>query len=197
MTIAEFPLPVIVYAAEAPGRSSFTLMHEFAHLVLRESAISGGGRTKDDSTRERKVERWCDRFAAAFLMPRDELEQLRPKPAKPMPTISDDVLGAIARHFNVSQHAMLIRLVDLEYVAQEYYWGVKRPQFLAEEAKWKSNGIAKVWASRVWNQLGNLYTGLVLEALGTGKIMPHQAQTYFGIRNPAHLAAIKQEFGGG
>ena len=91
---------------------------------------------------------------------------------------------------------MLIRLVDLHYVDADFYWRIKRPQFLADERMWKNRGIAKVWASRVWNQLGQTYTGLVLEALGTGKIQAHQAQTFFGIRNPAHLATIRQEFGG-
>lgn len=197
MTIVQFPLPIVVYAAEAPGRSAFTLMHEFAHIVLRESAISGPDRERGGLSRERKVERWCDKFAAAFLTPKSALEDLRgPPPAKPWDEIDDVTLAAIARHFKVSQHAMLVRLVDLEYVAADYYWRVKRPQFLAEERMWKSRGIPKIWASRIWNQLGHTYTGLVLEALGTGKIQTHQAQTFLGIRNPTHLTTIRQEFGG-
>lgn len=197
MTIVQFPLPIVVYATEAPSRSVFTLMHEFGHIVLRESAISGPERVRGGVSHERRVERWCDKFAAAFLMPKSALEDLRGEPpAVPWKSIDDVTLAAIAKHFKVSQHAMLIRLVDLLYVSADYYWGVKRPQFLAEEAKWNRKGITKVWASRIWNQLGDLYTGLVLEALGTGKIQPHQAQTLFGVSNPAHLATIRQEFGG-
>jgi Zn-dependent peptidase ImmA (M78 family)/DNA-binding XRE family transcriptional regulator len=196
LCIVQFPLPVIVFSSEAPARSAFTLMHEFAHVVLRESAISGPERNPAGSSREKQVERWCDRFAAAFLVPRDEMIGLRPLPARPAPSIDDDVLGGLARVFRVSQHAMLIRLVDLKYVSPEYYWGVKRPQFLAEEAKWKSRGIPKLWVSRIWNKVGVLYTGLVLEALGTGRIQPHQAQSLLGIPNPNHLTVIRQEFGG-
>ena len=197
MTIVQFPLPIIVFASEAPARSVFTLMHEFAHIVLRESAISGGDRARDTRTHDRQVEKWCDRFAAAFLVPKVELEQMRPRPTRPYSQIDDITLAAIAKHFRVSQHAMLIRLVDLQHVSPDYYWNVKRPQFLAEEANWKRRGRTKVWASRVWNQLGGLYTNLVLEALGTGKIQSHQAQTLFGVANPIHLDAIKQEFGAG
>lgn len=198
MTIVQFPLPIIVYATEAPARSVFTLMHEFAHIVLRESAISGPERERGGASRERRVERWCDKFAAAFLMPKSELEELRGSPpAKPLAAIDDPTLAAIAKHFKVSQHAMLIRLVDLQYVSADFYWGVKRPQFLAEERLWKNKGRAQIWASRIWNQLGHTYTGLVLEALGTGKIQAHQAQAFLGIRNPVHLATIRQEFGGG
>ena len=197
MTIVQFPLPIIVYAAEAPARSSFTLMHEFAHIVLRESAISGLDRERGGVSRKRKVERWCDKFAAAFLTPKSALEDLRgPPPDEPWDAIDDVTLAAIAKHFKVSHHAMLIRLVDLHYVDADFYWSIKRPQFLAEERMWKSKGIAKVWASRIWNQLGHTYTGLVMEALGTGKIQAHQAQAFLGISNPAHLTTIRQEFGG-
>lgn len=196
LTIVQFPLPIVVYAAEAPSRCAFTLIHEFAHIVLRESAISGGDNKREAKNHARRVEKWCDRFAAAFLVPKVALEELRPKPATPSKSINDDVLAAIARHFRISQHAMLIRLVDLEYVQEEYYWGIKRPQFLAEERGWRSGGIPKVWVSRIWNKVGHLYTGLVLEALGTGKIQPHQAQRYLDIKNPVHLTTIRQEFGG-
>lgn len=196
MTIVQFPLPIVVYSAEAPARSAFTLLHELAHIVLRESAISGGERDPRGPGHARRVEKWCDRFAAAFLVPKAVLEELRPKPPAPAMGMDDEVLAAVARHFRVSPHAMLIRLVDLEYVRPEYYWDVKRPQFLAEERAWRSRGIPKVWVSRIWNKVGHLYTGLVLEALGTGKIQPHQAQRYFDIQNPVHLTAIRQEFGG-
>lgn len=197
MTIVQTPLPIIVYATEAPARSSFTLMHEFAHIVLRESAISGPERDRSGATHERRVERWCDKFAAAFLAPKAALEELRgPPPEHPRENIDDETLAAIARHFKVSQHAMLIRLVDLGYVDPDFYWRIKRPQFLADERMWKSKGIAKIWVSRIWNQFGHTYTGLVLEALGTGRIQAHQAQRFLGISKPAHLATIRQEFGG-
>lgn len=196
LCIVQFPLPIIVFASEVPARSAFTLMHEFAHIIIRESAISGGDKSSGGTGHDRRVERWCDKFAAAFLVPKAELEALRPKPARPAPEIDDVVLATLAKAFRVSQHAMIIRLVDLHYVHRDYYWNVKRPQFLADEAKWNNKGIPKVWVSRIWNKVGNLYTGLVLEALGTGKIQSHQAQSFFGIKNPSHLTAIRQEFGG-
>ncbi len=196
LCIVEFPLPIITYSTEAPQRSVFTLMHEFAHIVLRQSAISGPERERGGASHERKVERWCDRFAAAFLVPRSALKLLRIKPSEPDGSIDDVALSKLAATFKVSQHAMLIRLVDLGYVASDYYWQIKRPQYLAVESKWSSRGIPKIWVSRYWNKVGNLYTGLVLEALGTGRIQLHQAQRYLGVKNPDHLTSIRQEFGG-
>jgi len=195
-TIAQFPLPLIVYTAEAPGRQAFTLMHEFAHILLRETAISGPEKVRVGDTHERKVERWCDRFAAAFLMPRAALVELRGEPTGRQPSIVDAALYELAKAFRVSAHAMLIRLVQLGYVDQDYYWSVKAPQFRAEEDRWEGHGRSAYWGQRIVNKLGNAYTGLVLEAWGTGRIPFHTAADYMGLKNPSHLPIIRQEFGG-
>ena len=196
LCVVTFPLPIVVFATEAPGRQAFTLMHEFAHVVLRQSAISGPDFSRTDATYDRKVERWCNRFASAFLIPAAALAQLRPVPTRPSPEIDDATLNAVARSFRVSAHAMLIRLVQLRYVDEDYYWSVKLPQFRKEEQAWKAGGRTRYWASRVVNSLGNLYTGLVLEAWGTGRIPFHQAVEYMGLPSPSHLGVIRQEFGG-
>lgn len=196
LCIVAFPLPIIAYAAEAPGRQAFTLMHEFGHIVLRQSAISGPELDRSAATYGRKVERWCNRFASAFLIPKDALQELRPLPSRPASSIDDATLNAVARSFRVSAHAMLIRLVQLGYVDEEYYWSIKLPQFRREETAWKARGRSRYWASRVVSSLGNLYTGLVLEAWGTGRIPFHQAVEYMGLPSPDHLGAIRQEFGG-
>jgi len=196
LCIVSFPLPIIMYAAEAPSRQAFTLMHEFGHVILRQSAISGPEFSRSAATYGRKVERWCNRFASAFLIPKDALLELRPLPANPASSIDDPTLDAVARSFRVSAHAMLIRLVQLGYVEEDYYWSVKLPQFRREEQEWKARGRSRYWASRVVNSLGNLYTGLVLEAWGTGRIQFHQAVEYMGLPNPSHLGTIREEFGG-
>ena len=194
--VATFPLPIVVYSAEAPGRQAFTLMHEFGHVILRQSAISGADVSREGSTFDRKVERWCNRFASAFLIPKAALLELRRLPDRPAASIDDVTLSTLARVFRVSQHAMLIRLVNIGYVDGDYYWAIMLPRFRAQEKAWKGGGRSPYWASRVVNNLGSMYTGLVLEAWGTGRIPFHQAADYFGLKNPVHLADIRQEFGG-
>lgn len=194
--IAAFPLPIIAYGAQSPPRQAFTLIHEFGHVVLRQSAISGSDVPREGRGYEKKVERWCNRFASAFLIPKATLAELRPPPAHPAPNIDDVTLRAVARAFRVSEHAMLVRLVDLGYVDPDYYWTVKLPIYRAREQAWRGGGRSPYWASRIVNSVGNLYTSLVLEAWGTGRIPFHQAADYFGLKNPSHLTEIRQEFGG-
>jgi Zn-dependent peptidase ImmA (M78 family)/transcriptional regulator with XRE-family HTH domain len=184
-------LPVVVFANETSGAQCFTLAHELGHVVLKQSGISGK-RTKDNPY---NIERWCDQFAASFLMPKTEMTMALGNPLKPpLDEISDDRLEQLATRFRVSQHAMLVRLVNLGYVNPTYYWGVKKPLFDAQEAKFKSFARSKYYGSRYRNSLGRLYTGLVIEAWNSGKITNHSAAEYMGIKNFEHLFAIRDHF---
>jgi Zn-dependent peptidase ImmA (M78 family) len=186
------PLPIVVHCSESPGAQAFTLSHEIGHLVLKQSGISGPRRRDTPYA----VEKWCDQFAASFLMPRGALRGiLGPAPTPTPSNIDDQQLSFLAGRFRVSQHAMLIRLVHLGYVDEKYYWGVKKPLFDAQEANYKSFARSKYFASRYKSSVGDLYTGLVLEAWNTGRITNHNAAEYMGIKSFEHLFAIRDNFG--
>lgn len=193
--IAEFPLPTIVFGKEAPAGQSFTLAHEFGHVLLKQSAISGPPSARDTDTKAKAVERWCDRFAGAFLISASAMAERWAKPNAPMPRIGDDSLASLANAFRVSRHAMLIRLVDMGYVEAEFYWTVKRPEFFAEEAQFQARGgIPPYFGTRYLNSHGNLYTGLVLEAWSRETITNDRAARFLDIKNLAHLNDIRREF---
>lgn len=192
--IATFPLPIVVFGTEAQTAQSFTLLHEFGHVMLKSSAISGPINRSGKSEQESEIEAWCDQLAAAFMMPKDIVLALVPKPKAPAASIDDGHLAFIAGYFGISPHAALIRLLELEYVDPKFYWGVKKAQFEAEEAAYKAFGRATYYGSRYRNALGDLYTGLVLEAWGSGKITNHHAAEYMGISNLAHLKDIREHF---
>lgn len=188
------PLPVVIFGNESSGAQAFTLAHEFGHVALGESGISGAPRFGKNSQEKMSIENWCNRFAAAFLVPKDVLSEVLPLPSNPMERIDDELLSGIANRFAISRHAMLIRLVQLRYVSKKYYWGVMRPRFLNEEGNYKSFGRPKYYGTRYVNSRGRMYTGLVLEAWGRGGISAHNAAEYMGISNLQHLQDIRQNF---
>jgi Zn-dependent peptidase ImmA (M78 family) len=195
ISIAEFPLPTIVYGSEAPAGQSFTLAHEFGHMLLKQSAISGPPSARESDTKPKAVERWCDEFAAAFLIPASAVAERWAKPNAPMPKIGDDSLASLANAFRVSEHAMLIRLVAMGYVEPDYYWSVKRPEFLARESQYRGKGgIPPYYGTRFLNTHGNLYTGLVLDAWSREAITNDSAARFLDIKNLAHLDDIRREF---
>ena len=192
MCFFALPLPIIIFSSEAPNAQAFTLAHELAHVVLRQSALSGIPGSSTPSAK--KIEDWCDAFAGAFLVPANALARLYPKPDLPLVRIDDYELYKLAKAFAISRHAMLIRLVNLGYVKASYYWDEMRPKFLAQEAAFKSSGRAKYYGSRYRTARGDLYTGLVLEAWSNGIITNHNAAEFMGIKNIAHLDAIRDRF---
>lgn len=193
--IAVFPLPIIVVGKETIPAQAFTLAHEFAHVLLKQSAISGPiPRTGGDES-NRRVEKWCNLFASAFLMPRDVLERRFSRPVKPLAEISDHDLHRLALYFGVSDHAMLVRLVQLNYVKENYYWDVKKPQYDAQTPK-DGGGPPQYYGTRYRNMQGDLYTGLVLEAWSMGRITGHHAAEYMGIKNIQHVYDIRDHYRG-
>ncbi len=194
--IAVFPLSIIVVGKEATTAQAFTLAHEFAHVLIRQSAISGPIPTRTGGEQsKRKVEDWCNRFASAFLMPRNTVADHLPPLETPLDEISDEVVHHAAMHFGVSDHAMLIRLVHLRYVSADYYWRVKKPQFDQQDKDYKEGGgPPKYYGTRYRNRQGDLYTGLVLEAWSTGRITSHHAAEYMGIKNIRHVYDIRDHY---
>lgn len=188
------PLPVIVYGNESSGAQAFTLAHEFGHVLLGASGISGqprlGGRAGNKATED-----WCNRFASAFLAPSASIEEVFQRPSTPASSIDTTLLANLADMFAMSRHAMLIRLLGLGYVQSQFYWQTMRPIFLKEEEEHKSFGRPKYYAKRYINAKGRYYTGLVMSAWAGGYVTAHHAAEYMGIKNFVHLQDIREDYG--
>lgn len=188
------PLPVIVYGNESPGAQAFTLAHEFGHVLLGASGISGQPRLGGKSG-HKAIEDWCNRFASAFLAPSKSIERVLERPTSPSTMIDTVVLGNLAEMFAMSRHAMLIRLVGLGYVQPQFYWRTMRPIFLKEEEEHTSFGRPPYYGKRYVNAKGRFYTGLVMSAWSGGHVTAHNAAEYMGIKNFEHLKDIREDYG--
>lgn len=187
------PLPIVIFSSEAPAAQCFTLAHELGHIILKQSALSGPPANEKGGA-EAAVERWCNQFAGAFLVPADAIAARWAKPNEPLPALGDDTLRQWARSFGISRHAMLIRFMDLGYVDPNFYWGRKRAEFIKEEEEFEGGGRAKYYATRYRSQNGELFTGLVMEAWDRQLITNHNAAEFMGIKNLAHLYDIRSDY---
>ncbi len=191
--IAVFPLPIVVFTAEAPTAQAFSLMHEFGHVMLKTSGITG---TTTSSSYVDPVERWSNAFAGSFLMPAEQvIAMIGGRPAQPHESIDDEELARIAAIFRVSAHAMLVRLVHLGFVREGYYWDTKKPAFDQEERDHTSFARSSYYGSRYRSTHGDLYTALVLNAWNSGAVTNHNAAEFLGIKNLTHLYDIRAHFG--
>ena len=153
--VADFPLPVIVFTSESPNAQAFTLAHELAHVLLKQSAISGSIPRHGGDAIIRIIENWCNCFAAAFLIPRSTVLARYPIPNTPRESIVDADIERLALYFGVSEHAMLIRLVELRYVEADYYWDVKRPIYVQDERDFQAFGSQSFMVAVIQAHLGH------------------------------------------
>ena len=104
------PLIFVNVADEPYSAQNFTLVHEFAHLLLGHSALSGGDRLLGGSGEEA----WCNRVAACVLLPDEAL-----KAFNEATTVQD--YRALARRFGVSAEVALHRLYGARRIDEERY----------------------------------------------------------------------------
>ncbi len=93
---------MVINDKDARTAWSFTALHEFAHLWLGETGISG-----DDS--ENMVERYCNDVAGEILMPASELRQLAPILQRNDVTIAEQI-GTFAQAHRVGRAMVAYRL---------------------------------------------------------------------------------------
>ena len=139
--------PVIVVSeSDFPNARIFTLFHEYAHLLLRESGLClpfhassvGGG-----------IEPFCNRFAASVLIPESEAQSWRithPRSAN----ATDDVFKELADHYRVSRFVVLIRMKSVGGITEDVFdriygrWQSQRDLLASRPKKPASGGASAV-----------------------------------------------------
>ena len=102
----------------------FTLFHEYAHLITRTSSSCTGHVAHRIRQGEDPVERWCERFAAAFLAPWEDVQRSligvcgwsRGEVIRDL-----SVLRKLANLFRISLRAMALRLIDHDVAGWDLY----------------------------------------------------------------------------
>lgn len=125
-SISDVPLPVIAVNIKDSVRGRiFSLFHELVHIMLREGGMC-------DLHEDDKYEAFCNRVAAATLMPRNHILQeqiVLPKTA--VSVWSDTEIKDLANRYGVSKEAALRRMLSLERTTSAFY-AEKREQYQKE-----------------------------------------------------------------
>ncbi|MGI9346349.1 MAG: ImmA/IrrE family metallo-endopeptidase, partial [Gammaproteobacteria bacterium] len=106
--LADDRAPVIcINGADSKGAQAFTFAHEFAHLMLGETALSGSPRPTEETS---DVEQWCNAVAAEFLVPADDF-------------LSQDAsqVNELVRRYKASALVILIRLKTLNAINRQEF----------------------------------------------------------------------------
>jgi len=183
------PFVIVVSSADAPAARIFTLMHEYAHLLLKTSGICIPQLTGTRQVNITHVEQWCNRFSAALLVPR-ELFSAKidwKAMAEPGPQLSQFLSDASSR-LRVSRQVVLRRMFDLQLIAKKTYNA--EMQKLIASTKIPKGGGFTLPDRRCIFENGRLFTSIVLESRTRGIITTRDVSDYLSL--PAkHLRSIQ------
>ena len=153
---------------------TYTLIHEYAHLLIRRPGIS-------DMNPSNPVEYFCNAFAAAFLMPVEALQQLLPLWPNGAFEWDSDVVRQTSRRLKVSAEALAIRLQDLGKAPPNFSRRFRTSVYVRKHETEGGNYVA----TRL-NEIGVLYTESVISALERDLIDVVHASEALGL-SPTHI----------
>lgn len=196
------PVPVIVVnALDWPRGQVFTLLHEFAHLMLREGGLCN--LLEPDTGITRRVEMFCNAVAGAIIMPAASLldnEVLAPIGIRDW---DDDVLAQLSHRYGASQEAVLRRLVTLNRASWDFYLA-RRGEYLQAYVEARQDELARRRESKggppphrmAIRDRGRPYVRLVLDAYYRDLISSSNLSRLLSLKL-RHLGSLEREVGSG
>ena len=194
-SISTVPFPVIVVnAKDSPRGRVFTLVHEFAHLLINRGGLCDLHTTTRAQSQEEETEVFCNQVAGCFFLPEEAFlrEPIVTSKTRRAPWEESEI-RELAEKYSVSQEVVLRRLLTLGRITESFYR--QRRQKLLEaykrEAALGQGGYAPYHLVKV-RDLGRAFIRLVLEAYHTETINSSDVAEMLGVRLK-HLPTIEQE----
>jgi len=166
---------VFVNGADAKSAQMFTLVHELAHIWLGESALTDTGLISQPS---QEIESWCDRAAAEFLVPAQELKLCWREVRQ-----EETPFETIARRFKVSPIVAGRRAMDLRLVDRKTFFTFYQ-EYAARERR-RSSGAGGEFYNNQNTRVGEMFATQVIFAAKSGRLSFKEAYNLTGLRGGA------------
>lgn len=181
----EFPI-IYLNNSTSKTRQVFSLFHELAHLLFHINGISKFDTSYIDQLDqpERRIERFCNAFAAELLMPSQDFDaQLRE-----YRNLDERAVETLASRYSVSREVVFRRLRDKGLVSQALY-EEKAAEWAAQSGEREGSG-GNYYATQA-TYLGDRYLSLVLGKHYQGKLTLEQVAEYLGVK-PKNVAGLEE-----
>lgn len=164
----------------------FTVFHELAHL-LGDAPTDAGGVCAQSTTladADRSVERKCDEFASALLLPEEAVTQFLARQGAPKYVPDLTVPKRLAKAFHVSLRAATLRLVALQRAHRDLYGTIPK----AADEKSGGGRSEEVRTAEVarHGEFGTTPLREILDAVQNDRIDRSQAASWLRLQDP-HL----------
>lgn len=165
---------VFVNGADFKAPQIFTLVHELAHLWCGEGGVSNFEALQPSPD---KVEQFCNRVAAEFLVPEAELRAVwRQAPE------GDERYQLLARRFRVSSIVAARRALDLELIDRSAFFAFYRDwQTDERRAQQRGEGGGSFWNNQNV-RIGRRFGAAVVRAVKEGRLLYRDAYSLTGLK---------------
>jgi Zn-dependent peptidase ImmA (M78 family) len=184
---------VVVNAKDSPRGRVFTLIHEFAHVLLNRGGLCDLHTARRGNSQEEEIEVFCNQVAGSFLLPSTEFLSEPIVAGKALRANWEEAeVRRLAEKYSVSQEVVLRRLLTLGRISQSFYR--QRRQELVDayrrEAERSQGGFVPYHVLKT-RDLGRAFIRLVLEAYHTETINSSDVAEMLGVKLK-HLPTIEQ-----
>ena len=169
----EYAPLIFVNNADFRAAQIFTLAHELAHLFIAKTGVSTleALQPSPDDT-----EKFCDKAAAEFLVPEDELRAFWSRSG------TNNPLQAVATKFKVSSIVAARRALDLKLINTDTFFN-----FYKENAdEWDGNQPREDDGGNFWNtqkwRIGPRFATAIVRAVKEGRMLYREAYNLTGLR---------------
>ena len=176
-------IPVIsVNMSDSISARIFTLFHEYAHILTKVSGICTPENISPYDADAQLVERFCNYFAGAFLVPRNALGQdTNAREIGRSRTIDDSLLLEIAGRFRVSTQVVLRRLLICQFINRSQYQVELDELELQKRPPKRKRGFGMPTPKRCITENGRLFTAITLAAKERDSITYSDLADYLAI----------------
>lgn len=172
---------VAVNTSYHPTARIYTLFHELGHLLTRTDAACLRFVVPTDL--DSRLERWCEQFAASFLIPPEALRTVAGwyGASEAVKVTDPDIARKIANRFKVSTRATSLRLQELGLAPSSLYGSVEA---LFASLDWNvggGGGGGQPAPEKRLGQVGTRVTEVLLDAADAGRLNRRDLSDYLNL----------------
>ena len=179
------PKVILINSKDDPRPKLFTLLHEYAHILLNTDGVcltdahDIGEQYTDHNA---SVERWCNNFAGAFIMPKEAfLNEFASKPNYTPKQMSQH----LSSKFCASKTAVVVRILNLlddDSLKKEYLEQYHNMAKSATKTIRRGGQGGRDMPKECVNRYGRRYVKLVFDSEKKGLITTHDMLEYLDLK---------------
>lgn len=177
----DVPFTIVISTEDDLKARNFTLLHEFAHLMLRTSVMDSPLNSLYFPLQEAekwKKEKWCNDFASEFLLPKELLEEEYKRYGKKI--VTNAILEEISNEYKVSKEMIIYNLKKLDPIFRDIYEKYKE-RFKKKKGIFYRIKQPPSHLEMKINRLGKLLVFMVVMNEKTGRITYSDALDYLSV----------------